>query len=84
MASAEAMETVEITDEQLVNAVAEASAKVGVRRLFTIPDRDPFAEIEWESRNALIPGKDGPAFEQKGNIVRIETSRALRDELSPA
>src|SRR5436190_8875251 len=65
MASAKAVETVEITDEQLVNAVAKNDAKVGVRRLFTIPDRDPFAEIEWESRNALIPGKDGPAFEQK-------------------
>src|SRR5881227_3496743 len=65
MASAETMETVEITDEQLVNAVAEASANVGVRRFFTIPDRDPFAEIEWESRDALIPGKDGAVFEQK-------------------
>src|SRR5213596_3246165 len=65
MASAEAMETVEITDEQLVNAVAEASANVGVRRFFTIPERDPFAEIEWESRDALIPGKDSAVFEQK-------------------
>ena len=66
MASAEAMETVEITDEQLVNAVAEASANVGVRRFFTIPGRDPFEEIEWESRDALIPGKDGAVFEQNG------------------
>ncbi|HEY6150837.1 MAG TPA: vitamin B12-dependent ribonucleotide reductase, partial [Gaiellaceae bacterium] len=37
-----------------------------VRRLFTIPGRDPFEEIEWETRDALIPGKDGPVFEQKG------------------
>ena len=36
-----------------------------MRRFFTIPGRDPFDEIEWETRDALIPGKDGPAFEQK-------------------
>ncbi len=65
MASAKAPETVEITDEQLENAVAQAAANVGVRRFFTIPGRDPFEEIEWETRDALIPGKDGPAFEQK-------------------
>ncbi len=65
MASAKAVETVEITDEQLENAVAQASANVGVKRFFTIPGRDPFEEIEWETRDALIPGKDGPAFEQK-------------------
>src|SRR5436309_8732420 len=66
MASPEAMETVEITDEQLVNAVAEASANVGVRRFFTILGRDPFEEIDWETRDALIPGKEGAVFEQKG------------------
>ncbi|HXZ57420.1 MAG TPA: hypothetical protein VEG40_07550, partial [Gaiellaceae bacterium] len=59
------METVEITDEKLVNTVAQEGAKLGVRRFFTIPGRDPFDEIEWETRDALIPGKDGPAFEQK-------------------
>jgi ribonucleoside-diphosphate reductase alpha chain len=65
MASAKAVETVEITDEKLVNTVAQESANLGVRRFFTIPGRDPFDEIEWEIRDALIPGKDGPAFEQK-------------------
>ncbi|HSB38312.1 MAG TPA: vitamin B12-dependent ribonucleotide reductase [Gaiellaceae bacterium] len=59
------METVEIADEQLENTVVEKSAGLGVRRFFTIPGRDPFDEIEWETRDALIPGKDGPAFEQK-------------------
>src|SRR6185503_4327095 len=29
------------------------------------PGRDPFDEIEWETRDALIPGKNGPAFEQR-------------------
>src|SRR5881392_749554 len=64
MASQKELETVEVAADQLTNTVVEKGASAGVRRLFTIPDRDPFAEIEWESRNALIPGKDGPAFEQ--------------------
>jgi ribonucleoside-diphosphate reductase alpha chain len=62
MASAE---VAEITEEQLVNAVADAEASLAVRRYFTIPGRDPFDEIEWETRDALIPGKDKPVFEQK-------------------
>jgi ribonucleoside-diphosphate reductase alpha chain len=66
MASAEQLETVEIADKQLENAVVEATAGLGVRRFFTIPGRDPFDEIEWETRDALIPGKDGAVFEQKG------------------
>ncbi len=37
-----------------------------VRRYFTIPGRDPFDEIEWELRDAFIPGKDKPTFDQKG------------------
>src|SRR5213594_2993267 len=65
MASQKEMETVQIADDQLDNAVAQDGASVGVRRLFTIPGREPFEEIEWETRDALIPGKDGPAFEQK-------------------
>jgi len=65
MASARQLETVEIADEQLKNTVVEESAGLGVRRFFTIPGRDPFDEIEWETRDALIPGKDAPAFEQK-------------------
>jgi ribonucleoside-diphosphate reductase alpha chain len=65
MASARQLETVEIADEQLVNTVVEGTASLGVRRFFTIPGRDPFDEIEWETRDALIPGKDGPVFEQK-------------------
>jgi ribonucleoside-diphosphate reductase alpha chain len=56
----------QIGDEELANAVADASRDCGVRRYFTIPGRDPFEEIEWELRDAYIPGKDGPAFEQKG------------------
>ena len=47
------------------NVVADDSASITPQRFFTIPGRDPFDEIEWESRHALIPGKDGPAFDQK-------------------
>ncbi|MFQ5425547.1 MAG: vitamin B12-dependent ribonucleotide reductase [Gaiellales bacterium] len=55
----------QIDDEQLVNAAVEPTRTCGVRRYFTIPGRDPFEEIEWEVRDAHIPGTDGPAFEQR-------------------
>src|SRR4051812_10451432 len=58
-------EPLEIDDEQLVNRVASEDKSLAVRRYFTIPGRDPFAEIDWETRDAHIPGKDKPAFEQK-------------------
>jgi ribonucleoside-diphosphate reductase alpha chain len=49
----------------VVNTVVDEEARLGVRRFFTIPGRDPFDEIEWEQRDALIPGRNGPAFEQR-------------------
>src|ERR671924_1677147 len=57
MASAEKLQT--------ENTIVDEESSLGVRRHFTIPGRDPFAEIEWEVRDAFIPGKDTPAFEQK-------------------
>src|SRR5512134_4014803 len=60
----EAPKGVEPGDE-VVNTVVSAEASVAPRRYFTIPGRDPFEEVEWELRHAFIPGKDGPAFEQK-------------------
>ncbi len=54
-----------VTPEEYVNTVVDEGASVAPRRFFTIPGRDPFEEIEWELRDALIPGKDGPAFEQR-------------------
>ncbi len=51
--------------EDYVNAVIDERASITPQRFFTIPGRDPFDEIEWELRHALIPGKDGPAFDQK-------------------
>jgi ribonucleoside-diphosphate reductase alpha chain len=58
--------TPNISEHTLVNAVTDAARRCGVTRSLTIPGRDPFAEIEWEIRDAYIPGKDGPVFEQKG------------------
>src|ERR671925_201347 len=51
--------------EEIVNSVVDEEASVAPRRYFTVPGRDPFEEVEWELRDAHIPGKDGPAFEQK-------------------
>src|SRR5919201_334887 len=53
------------TQDEIVNTVVDEEASVAPRRYFTIPGRDPFEEIEWELRDAHIPGKDGPTFEQK-------------------
>src|ERR1700760_2073813 len=66
MASVEEERKVRIEPDELVNSVVKEDAGLGVRRYFTIPGRDPFDEIEWETRDAHIPGKDKPAFEQKG------------------
>src|SRR5471032_3460780 len=65
MASLEQEHTVQINPDELVNHVADEDATLAVRRLFTIEGRDPFDEVEWEIRDAFIPGKNGPTFEQK-------------------
>jgi ribonucleoside-diphosphate reductase alpha chain len=64
-AKEQAPPTGEAIEQELVNTVVDEEASVAPRRFFTIPGRDPFEEIEWELRDAHIPGKDGPAFEQK-------------------
>src|SRR3954464_2983933 len=38
---------------------------IGVERYFTQEGVDPYEAVDWETRTALIPGKDGPSFEQK-------------------
>ncbi|HEX3806483.1 MAG TPA: vitamin B12-dependent ribonucleotide reductase [Gaiellaceae bacterium] len=65
MASTEIENTVHIHPDELVNSVIDEEASLAVRRLFTIDGRDPYDEVEWETRDALIPGKNGPAFEQR-------------------
>ena len=47
------------------NTVVDETASLAVRRYFTIPGRDPFDEIDWEIRDAFIPGKEKPVFDQK-------------------
>jgi len=54
-----------VTAEEIENTVVHAEATLAVRRYFTIPGRDPFDEIDWETRDAFIPGKDKPVFDQK-------------------
>src|SRR4051794_19406070 len=54
-----------VATEDIENTVVHDEATLAVRRYFTIPGRDPFAEIEWEIRDAFIPGKDKAVFEQK-------------------
>jgi ribonucleoside-diphosphate reductase alpha chain len=66
MASTKASAGIEHETNDVVNAVMDQTADVGVDRFFTIPGRDPFDEVEWELRDAFIPGKDKPAFDQKG------------------
>jgi ribonucleoside-diphosphate reductase alpha chain len=66
MASTKTEERVQIDPGDLQNHVVDESAGLSVRRLFTIAGRDPYSEIEWETRDAHIPGKNGPAFEQRG------------------
>src|SRR5215468_1994494 len=61
----ETKETTQQSAETAANAVLDGGSQLGVRRYFTIPGRDPFDEVEWETRDAFIPGKDKPAFEQK-------------------
>ncbi len=63
--SATTAPTTSATTDDYVNAVINEGASITPQRFFTIPGRDPFDEIEWELRQALIPGKDGPAFDQK-------------------
>src|SRR5437016_5589127 len=67
MASAEQqVQAATTAPDEVRNTVVDEAASLGVRRYFTIAGRDPFGEIEWETRDAFIPGKDKPAFEQKG------------------
>src|SRR5213596_3352113 len=66
MASIEQKMSADQATEEVVNTVVDGAARLGVRRFFTIPGRDPFDEIEWELRDAVIPGRDGPTFEQRG------------------
>src|SRR5438067_7833727 len=64
MATANKIEAAQ-SDTEVGNVVVDEAKTHGVRRYFTIPGSDPFEEVEWELRDAFIPGKDKPAFDQK-------------------
>ncbi|HEU4972316.1 MAG TPA: vitamin B12-dependent ribonucleotide reductase, partial [Gaiellaceae bacterium] len=65
MATAERAQVLEKATDEVVNTVVDTEASVAPRRYFTVPGIDPFEQVEWELRDAHIPGKDGPTFEQK-------------------
>ena len=65
MATAEQAQITEKAADEVVNTVVDAETSVAPQRYFTVPGIDPFDAIEWELRDAHIPGKDGPTFEQK-------------------
>jgi ribonucleoside-diphosphate reductase alpha chain len=65
MATAKEIETQAPATPVAENTVVDETASLAVRRYFTIPGRDPFDEIEWEIRDAFIPGKEKPVFDQK-------------------
>jgi ribonucleoside-diphosphate reductase alpha chain len=65
MASTKASAVTAETVDEVVNTVVDDAASVGVERFFTIPGRDAFEEVEWELRDAFIPGKDKAVFDQK-------------------
>jgi len=55
------------TVKRTTNSVVEGKedVRIGVPRYFTQAGIEPFDAVEWETRTALIPGKDGPSFEQR-------------------
>jgi ribonucleoside-diphosphate reductase alpha chain len=65
MATAEQAQVTEKAADEVVNTVVDAETSVAPKRYFTVPGIDPFDAIEWELRDAHIPGRDGPTFEQK-------------------
>src|SRR2546422_4241060 len=66
MASVDKLSEAQVVNDSVENVVVDEAKTLGVRRYFTIPGRDPFDEIEWEIRDAFIPGKEKAAFDQKG------------------
>src|SRR3954462_8826456 len=65
MASTKQQIEAPVTAQEIENTVVHEDATLAVRRYFTIPGRDPFDEIEWETRTAFTPGRKKPVFEQR-------------------
>ena len=62
MATTETTAAIATDDPQIP---LDTTRSIGITRRYTRPGVDPYDEIEWEVRDAIIPGKDGPAFEQR-------------------
>src|SRR6478752_3185252 len=60
------MATTDVERAETQVAEGKEDVRIGVPRYFTTPGADPFDLVEWEERDALIAGKDGPSFEQNG------------------
>ncbi|MCH8201433.1 MAG: vitamin B12-dependent ribonucleotide reductase, partial [Chloroflexi bacterium] len=75
------------------NTVRNAEASLPVTRFFTKPETDPYDEIAWEIRSAVIEGQDGkPVFEQHEvefpetwtqNATNVVASKYFRGPLVP-
>ena len=78
MATAEQAQVTEKATDEVVNTVVDAEASVAPKRYFTIPGLDPFDEIEWELRDAHIPGKDGPRSSRRTSSSRSSGRRPRR------
>jgi len=69
-------------------------ARLPVARFFTKPEVDPYDELQWELRSAVIEGADGkPVFEQHDiefpitwsqNATNVVASKYFRGPLKPA
>ena len=58
-------DTTAATTADEVQIPLDTTRSIGITRRNTRPGIDPYDEVEWEVRDAVIPGKDGPAFEQR-------------------
>ncbi len=68
-------------------------SKLPITRFFTKPDVDPYDELQWELRSAVIEGADGkPVFEQEDiefpatwsqNATNVVASKYFRGPLHP-
>ena len=74
-------------------AATETDAMLPISRFFTKPEVDPYDELEWELRAAVIDGADGkPVFEQRDiefpvtwtqNATNVVASKYFRGPLKP-
>src|ERR671937_1317534 len=59
------MATTDVKRAETRVAEGKEDVRIGVPRYFTEAGSHPFDLVDWETRTALIPGKDAPSFEQK-------------------